>query len=373
MNFKDRLTRQLQVRKQNLSYRTLSVSQGLIDFSSNDYLGFARSTELASIINAKSIAANGSTGSRLLSGNSAYIESVEERLAGIFNAERALIFNSGYNANLAVLSCLPQRGDTVIYDELAHACIKDGARLSPAKRFSFRHNDLHDLELKLKNADGNVFVAVESVYSMDGDFCPLQELISLTNAYNAHIILDEAHTTGLMGLNGSGLATELGVEKNILVRIYTFGKAMGIHGACVSCDALLADYLINFSRPFIYTTAPDPHSIISIDSAFSYLGSNPHFQESITQRVDFFNKLFEKQIGRIPNKISGSHPVQAIVIPGNETARAAAMHLQSSGYDVRPILSPTVKAGQERLRICLHTFNSDDDISGLIDSLAAVI
>lgn len=375
MNLKGRLTRQLEARKQNLSYRTLSLSANLTDFISNDYLGLARSAELASLINSQNEATrqNGSTGSRLLSGNSALIESTEAQLCKVFGSERTLIFNSGYNANTAVLSCLPQRGDTIIYDELAHASIKDGARLSLAKRFSFKHNDLTDLEQKMQLAQGNVFIAVESVYSMDGDTCPLKELTELTKRHNAHIILDEAHTTGLTGKAGGGLAVLLGLEKDILIRIHTFGKAMGIHGACVACDAYLAEYLVNFSRPFIYTTALSPHSIASISCAFSFLEKHQYLQTEIEDRIKLFNNLFANKVGNQLKRPADNHPIQAIIIPDNDKVKAAANHLQSSGYDVRPILSPTVRAGEERLRICLHTFNSNDDISGLIDSLAALI
>ncbi|UII32593.1 pyridoxal phosphate-dependent aminotransferase family protein [Fulvivirga ulvae] len=375
MNLKERLDKQLEARKQNQSYRTLTLSENLIDFISNDYLGLARSPELAYLINSQNERThkNGSTGSRLLSGNSALTESTEAQLCKIFASEGSLIFNSGYSANLAVLSSIPQRGDTIIYDELAHASIKDGIRLSLAKRLSFRHNNLKDLEQKIISAEGNVFIAVESAYSMDGDFCPLQELVQLSQKYDSHIILDEAHTTGLIGASGGGLAVKLGLEKDVLVRIYTFGKAMGIHGACVACDNYLKEYLINFARPFIYTTALSPHSILSISNAFSYLEKHESLQRRIEDQVKLFNKLFTNKIGDQLKRPACDHPIQAIIIPGNDQVKAAARHLQLSGYDVRPILSPTVKVGEERLRICLHTFNSDDDISGLINSLANLI
>ena len=375
MNLENKLIKQLEAREQNLSYRKLSSPGKLIDFISNDYLGLARSKELASLINShhQSVLQNGSTGSRLLSGNSVLAESTETQLSKVFASERALIFNSGYTANMAVLSSIPQRGDTIVYDELAHASIKDGARLSVAKRLSFKHNNLQDLEFKVRSAAGNIFIVVESVYSMDGDFCPLRELVNLAKKYSAYIILDEAHTTGLIGSKGCGLAVELGLEKDILIRIHTFGKAMGIHGAAVACDSYLTEYLINFSRPFIYTTALSPHSILSISSAFTYLEKNASLQKEINDRINLFNKLFAQQIGNQLIRPAYDHPIQAIIIPGNDRVKAAAVHLQSSGYDVRPILSPTVKLGEERLRICLHTFNSDDDISGLIHSLAALI
>src|SRR4051812_47447788 len=209
--FADFIKGKLQKRRDDHSFRTLKNIEGLIDFTSNDYLGLARSELLYHRIQNKvqtlDLKHNGATGSRLLSGNSNYTEEVENKLAKIFNSEASLIFNSGYTANLAVLSSIPQKGDTILYDELAHACIKDGARLSLANRFSFRHNDLNDLEQKLNRCSGKIYIAVESIYSMDGDQCPLQDLVLLAEKYDVAIILDEAHSTGIFGKGGSGLAT----------------------------------------------------------------------------------------------------------------------------------------------------------------------
>lgn len=373
MKLESRLFDQLEARKQDQAFRSLGFKSNLVDFSSNDYLGLASSKKLLERINAKEVSSNGATGSRLLSGNSRYIEQVEAELAHIFQSETTLIFNSGYTANLAILSTLPQKGDTILYDELSHACIKDGARLSLAKRYSFKHNDLDDLERQLKTANGNVFVVVESVYSMDGDFCRLTELVELTGLYGAYVILDEAHTTGIMGPGGSGFSGELNLHNDIFIRAYTFGKGMGIHGAAIACSKMVADYFINFARPFIYTTAPSPHSVASIQAAFEHLSEHHELQKALNERVSYFNHLFDQKIGKNLTKISRGHPIQAILIPGNAAVQKASQHLQDSGYDVRPILSPTVKAGEERLRICLHTFNTDNDISGLIDSLATLI
>ncbi len=363
------LLKKLEERKEENSYRILRHDDSRIDFVSNDYLGLARSEELFTAIHttleSRGLHKNGSTGSRLLSGNSEYYEEVEKKLAGIFNAEAALIFNSGYSANLAILSSLPHRGDTVIYDELAHACIKDGARLSLASRFSFKHNDLHDLEQKLIKATGKIFVAVESVYSMDGDACPLEELVALVEKYNAFVMIDEAHGTGIRGERGSGYAASLKLEKRIDVRMYTFGKGMGVHGACVVGSRPLIDYLINFARPFIYTTASSPHFVASIDCAFDYLAKNIQLQNILKQKIE----LFRNQSQNLRNKIDSTSAIQAIVIPGNERVRRVASDLQQQGFDVRPILSPTVPEGFERLRICLHVYNTDDEIKQLVHTI----
>lgn len=338
-----------------------------IDFSSNDYLGLAHSDDLFRRIESKARSfigsgnLNGASGSRLLSGNSSFTQETEHKLSEIFLAPSALIFNSGYTANLAVMSSIPQRGDTIIYDELAHTCIKDGARLSLANRYTFRHNDLDDLQKKLSKAQGRIFIAIESIYSMDGDQCPLAEVVALAQKYSATIILDEAHSTGVTGAGGSGLATSLQLHDQIDIRIYTFGKAMGIHGACVVGSSELIHYLVNFARPFIYTTAMPPHSIAAIACAFDFLQENIHRQETLCQKIS----LFTKATYELKNSIVSTSAIQTALFPGNENVRKAAAFLQERNFDIRPILSPTVPAGKERLRICLHSYNEDRDILSL--------
>jgi len=356
---------QLHIREQEDRLRKLSHAGKGTDFCSNDYLGFARSKELFELISAKvkSIqpVRNGATGSRLLSGNNSYTEEVESKLVQIFKSEAALIFNSGYSANQAVLSSIPQRGDTIFYDELAHACIKDGARLSLASRFSFRHNDLNDLEKKISKAKGKIFIAVESIYSMDGDQCPLVELVTLSKKHNAFIILDEAHSTGVVGDKGSGLAVLEDFHREIAIRIYTFGKAMGVHGACVAGSKELISYLINFARPFIYTTALPMHSITSIDCAFDYLKNHLFLQDELQNVI----KLFLQSIEKFTDRTQSKSAIQTILVQGNKEARSASLRLQNAGFDIRPILSPTVPEGKERLRICLHSFNTKSEITDL--------
>jgi len=364
------LQKLLDERKNADSFRKLKSTHDLIDFCSNDYLGLARSRDLFDTIKSKTERLkppyNGSTGSRLLSGNNKLAEELEAKLAKIFHSKKTLLFNSGYTANLAVLSTLPQRGDTILYDELAHACIKDGARLSLASRFSFKHNDLNDLESKIKQAKGNIFIAVESIYSMDGDECPLEELTKIAEKYDATIILDEAHSTGSYGENGSGLAVQKKLEKKIAVRIYTFGKAMGVHGACVAGDETLIDYLINFARPFIYTTAMPPHSLISIGCAFDFLKQQIGLQEMLHEKIKLFKSGFER-IKLISTESNSS--IQNVIISGNSDVKDVAHYLEHHNFDCRAILSPTVKEGSERIRICLHTYNTEDEIGKLNEAL----
>lgn len=365
------LQKKLKKRHEENSLRKL-VNHINIDFTSNDYLGLARSENLYQLIQKKVNDLphlNGATGSRLLSGNNPYTEEVEQKLADTFKSEAALIFNSGYATNQAVLSSIPQRGDTILYDELVHACIRDGARLSLAGRFPFLHNNLNDLEDRLKRAKGNIFIAIESIYSMDGDQCPLQQIVELAEKYNATIILDEAHSTGVMGQNGSGYAASLGLEQRIPIRIYTFGKAMGVHGACVAGSSDLIEYMVNFARTFIFTTAMPTHSIASIDCAFKYLAHNINLQQELTERISVFKSESEKLNIQ---KLTSNSQIQGIIVPGNNSIKSVSSNLQTNGFDIRPILSPTVAKGSERLRICLHTFNTHEEIKQLVHLLSKV-
>lgn len=365
------LNTKLSQRQEEGLIRKLISTRLPADFFSNDYLGLARSKELSDNIEAlhqKLGVQNGSGGSRLLAGNSAFTEAVEKELSQIFNSEAALIFNSGYAANLSVLSSIPQKDDTILYDSLAHASLKDGARLSLARRYSFRHNDLEDLETKLKHSKGRIFVVVESIYSMDGDECPLPQIIALAEKYDATLILDEAHSTGVDGPKGAGLAVKHNLHEKIDIRIYTFGKGMGVHGACVAGPDTLIRYLINFARPFIYTTALSQHQVASIHCAFAYLGSNMDLQAKLKNKID----LYLRAAGSLANRTSSHSAIQTILCPGNENVRQLANTLQEKGFDVRPILSPTVPKGTERLRICLHTFNTDDEIHDLTKTLLSV-
>jgi len=371
----NKLEAKLKERELAGNLRTLTQSEGLIDFFSNDYLGLAKSKALFEAAEKElkqhflTTNLNGSTGSRLLSGNSNYVIELENYLAVFFKAEKALIFNSGYNANVSILSSIPQKDDTILYDELIHASLKEGARLSFAKRFSFKHNDLADLEKKIRKASGEVYIVVESVYSMDGDFCPLEQLVELVERYKAHLILDEAHSTGLWGKQGNGLACDKGLEDKIFSRIYTFGKAMGIHGACIAGSQVLINYLINFARPFIYTTSLPPHSLASIKAAFELVKESYTLRATIFNKIAFFREELTKQLGDAGNLIESSSPIQVIKVQGNSKAKAVAEKLNACGFDVRAILSPTVKEGEERLRLCLHIYNEDEQLVTLAKAL----
>lgn len=366
------LESKLKERTENGLLRKLTSTSLPFDFCSNDYLGFAKSSALKRLIDIQTEAvinfSNGSGGSRLLSGNHPYTEETEQFIANFHQAQSGLIFNSGYDANVGLLSSIPQRGDTIITDELIHASLIDGARLSYAERFRFKHNDLLDLEQKLKNAKGISYVVVESVYSMDGDTAPLTEISKLCDEYNANLIVDEAHAIGIFGEKGKGLVVQLKLQNKVFARIITFGKALGTHGAIILGSENLRNYLINFARSFIYTTAAPIHSIVAVNCAYQKL-LEANFAQEITEKIELYNTLI-KQI-KLP-VISSHSAIQTILFHNNADARNAALQLQNKGFDVRAILSPTVAVGKERLRICLHTYNSNQEITDLVAAIKSI-
>ncbi len=467
----DFLEQRIRERIEEGNLRTLTQNSSLKDFTSNDYLGFARSEKLGASIEKELDnylgTHHGASGSRLLSGNSKYAEFLENFLEELFNYP-VLIFNSGYNANIGVFSSIPQKQDTLILDEYIHASIIDGARLSGAKKEKFKHNDLENLEEILQKSTGNTFVGIESLYSMDGDFAPLTEMALLCQQYGAYLIVDEAHSTGIYGPDGKGRVAELGLEPLCFARIYTFGKALGTHGAMVVGSPLLKKYLINFARTFIYTTALPAHSMISILCAWKHRLQDQLEMDKLFQNIKFFEEAIpnknqpllrnqamhyqkessnfseintNKQSGTIrepsTNKESGTirepdtnwgpftnrtlssmgepdtkwepvtnrksnaniapsaieefntmvefnsigkreapkdnallSPIRSIIIPGNQEVKYFASQLRENGFDIRPILYPTVPKGQERIRICLHSFNEREEIKKLIEIIS---
>ena len=373
LKMQERLQRKLLKRQKQGNLRELKIPQNLCDFFSNDYLGLAGCGELTAQIQEHflqiKLITNGSTGSRLLSGNSEYAMNLENDLASRFKTEKSLLFNSGYAANLSLISTIAQKGDTIIYDQHSHACIKEGARLSYARHFSFRHNDLQDLQLKLEKAVGDKFVIVESLYSMEGDYAPIADLVGLCTAYEAHLIIDEAHTTGWLGDQGTGFTCLEKLEQQVLARVHTFGKALGVQGGCVAGPAWLIDYLVNFARPFIYTTAMPLYSLAAIKSAFLYLDANPELVDKLFNNIDHFGETLSK-LGWPRDRFNPNSPIQKIILGSNQKATKIASYLNANGMDVRPIMPPTVKEDSARIRICLHAYNSHQQIQKLIKLLA---
>lgn len=350
------------------SLRELKFNEDhLIDFSSNDYLGFAHSNLLKTkLIEELSIHKNytlGSTGSRLIFGNTQYIEELESCIAKYHQAETGLIFNSGYDANIGLLSSIANRNDTYICDELIHASLIDGVRLSKANKFTFKHNNLLSLEEKLRLAKGNIFVITESVFSMDGDFAPLNQMVALVTKYQANLIVDEAHATGVIGKKGEGLVQKLGLQNEVFARVITFGKAIGSHGAIVLGSQLLKTYLINFARSFIYTTAPSFHNLAIVKNAYQYLPQAEEIKQ-LQNLIAYFNSKI-KDIHQL--FINSESAIQSLLVSGNLECKATAKRIRDKGFNVKAILSPTVPIGKERIRICLHAYNTKEEIDNLIN------
>jgi len=336
-------------------FRSLSLFEGYTDFYSNDYLGMSSCN--SRVYNQSSH--SGSTGSRLISGNSSEAMTCEHFLASFFHSESALVFNSGYDANLGFFSAVPQKGEIIIYDELVHASIRDGIRLSNARNFSFKHNDIEDLAHKLSLVDGQVcYVVVESLYSMDGDFAPLNKITSLLQKHDFNIIVDDAHAVGVFGEQGKGLSYFY--RAFIFARIITFGKAYGAHGAAIlGCEELI-HFLINFSRSFIYTTAlPAFQYELIVDQISKSKDASSRIL--LSQNISLFRTLLGQDL------ISGiNSPIQVFQLNSDEKALLLAEKIQLNEIAVKAILPPTVPVGKATIRVCIHSFNSDTEIRKIV-------
>lgn len=375
--FPDNLFKKLEIRKKNNSLRQLPSGNELVDFASNDYLGLSRSEAVFNethqyLLNSGCIQ-NEATGSRLLSGNHNIYQEAEDYIAQFHESESALIFNSGYDANVGFFSSVPQKGDLILYDELCHASIRDGIQLSNAKAFKFNHNDFEDLErLIVRNQNGNIYIVTESVFSMDGD-CPiLEELVTLSDKYNCYLVIDEAHALGVFGDYGSGLVQELDLQDKFFARIMTFGKGLGCHGAAILGSKELKQYLVNFARSFIYTTGLSPHSVATILTAYQFLEKENQPIQSLKENIISFNQQ-KNLLGLKPLFVYSKSAIHCAIIPGNEKVKSIAKQIQDRGYDVKPILSPTVPEGQERLRFCLHSYNSKEEITEVLTLLSTFV
>ena len=389
----EKLQKKLSIRRDSDSLRTLNTSSGLVDFSSNDYLGFSSSLPIAKnigqraqeILDEHQIIANGATGSRLLSGNHTLYSQAETLIADSHNSETALMFNSGYDANIGFFQSVPQRGDLILYDEFIHASIRDGIQMSLARGYKFKHNNIADIEVlvdRLKvmhhlddqETTTAIYLVTESVFSMDGDTPDLMAITQLCKEHNIYLIVDEAHATGVMGKNGLGLVQELALENEIFARIITFGKGMGAHGAAILCSESLSSYLINFARSFIYTTGLPPHAVATIMAAYEQLDVQSDAQlpavGNLQELIVHFNSLLQKtELNDL--FIESNSAIHCAVVMGNEKVRTLSRKLEKENFEVKPILSPTVPEGQERLRVCLHAYNTKDEITALLTILKA--
>lgn len=382
-----KLAKKIEDRKACSSLRALANGQKLTDFTSNDYLGFASSESIFDraneILEEQNLRFIGATGSRLISGNHRLYEATESYIAEYHQAEACLIFNSGYDANVGMFSSIPKRGDLVFYDEYIHASIRDGIRMSNAKAYKFKHNDLNHLRNLLNghivktisgkskgNTIGNeVYIVTESVFSMDGDSPDLMSLSNICTNLGCHLIVDEAHAVGVMG-NGKGMIQELGLQSKVFARVITFGKALGSHGAAVLGSIELKIYLINFSRSLIYTTALPPHSVASTLAAYQRLASSRSML--LKDRISLF-KSTVREYNLEDFFIESQSAIQSCILPGNTIVKNIANILEEKGFNVKPVLAPTVKEGEERLRFCVHDFNTKQEIVEVIKNLAILI
>ena len=372
--FPKNLSDKLESRIANNALRQLPMSVDLVDFASNDYLGLSKSDFIFDTTHQflldRNIKNNGATGSRLLSGNHKLYTETEDFIAKFHQSETALIFNSGYDANVGFFSSVPQKGDLILYDELCHASIRDGIKLSNAKAYKFQHNDFEDLErLILRNQDAIIYIVTESVFSMDGDTPNLEDLVRVSDQYNCYLVIDEAHALGVFGEKGEGFVQMLGLQDHFFARIMTFGKGLGCHGAAVLGSPELKAYLVNFARSFIYTTGLSPHSVATILVAYQFLNENPEAIQVLKNNISHFNKM-KNSFSLKPIFVRSKSAIQSAIIPGNENVKLIASQLQEKGFDVKAILSPTVPEGQERLRFCLHSFNSPEEISEVLTLLS---
>ncbi|KAF4463802.1 Pyridoxal phosphate-dependent transferase major domain [Fusarium albosuccineum] len=375
-----------------------------VDFSSNDFLSLATSgllrmaffDELAKHPNFRL----GATSSRLLDGNSSYMETIEKEVAEFHNAEDSIIVNSGYEANGAIYTAIPRPGDAIVYDELVHASTHDGMKNSVAlTRVSFRHNDVDSLEETLvyirdtqpliQKGERSVIISVESIYSMDGDVCPLKEFVDIAKEVfplgNAQFVVDEAHGTGVVGRQGGGLVQELGLEKEIAIRMHTFGKALASNGACILSNSTVKTMLINYARGIIYTTAPSFLVLAGIRSGYNLLKAD--MTKRAQERVQYLVRLFFKTIQEHPayERAAETGILRVPLADGSESRPFVTQvvpvwtrphqnlflvfHLQMAKYCAYPIDFPVVPKGAPRVRCVFHNHNTDEEVKGLAHAL----
>ena len=381
MKIPNALQQKLQLRTESNALRKLPIPTNGIDFSSNDYLGFAKSQEIFDNTHQylvdKNIKVNGATGSRLISGNHNLYTITEKYIAKFHQSETALIFNSGYDANVGFFSSVPQRNDIILYDELCHASIRDGIQMSHAKSYKFQHNDYEDLESLLKRfvtlsgVEVSVYIVTESVFSMDGDTPNMETLVSVSEKFKALLVVDEAHALGVFGEKGEGLMQSQNLQDKIFARIMTFGKGLGCHGAAILGSAGLKEYLVNFARSFIYTTGLSPHSVATVLIAYQNLNQSCELKK-LKENISFFNQ--QKQLLGIKSLfVYSKSAIHSAIIPGNEKVKQIASQLQEKGFEVKAILSPTVPEGQERLRFCLHSYNTEKEMEEVLIELSKLV
>jgi len=352
--------------------RSLAEIRG-VNFCSNDYLGLAENLVLRERVAEAVRAAEkvGGTGSRLLSGQAKAWRELEEEFAKFAGTESALFFTTGYAANVGLLSSLAGKDDVIFSDERNHASLIDGMRLSGARKVIYPHLNLNALEDALRQEAGAPWrkvIVTESVFSMDGDIAPLQEIANLAEKYNAALILDEAHATAVHGPGGRGLAAAVGLTHRVLAIIHTCGKALASAGAFVCGPAELKEHLVNHARTFIFSTALPPYFAAQIRAALHLAGGMESDREGLLQRAAGLRDALQAEGFDTAGTASQIVPV---ILGGNEATLDAAEHLQREGFAVRGIRPPTVREGGSRLRLSLTTRIAREELSQLVQSIVA--
>jgi len=365
---------QLESLKRDSRLRALAPRSGK-DFASNDYLGLAGSTLLHDALRegmALGLPA-GSGGSRLLRGNHAAHEALEADAAAHFGSQSALFFATGFAANAALFATLPQRGDLVVHDSLIHASAHDGMKLGRAETRAARHNDAQSFDdvitaWRAEGGTGQVWIAVESLYSMDGDCAPLADLAEVAARHDAALIIDEAHATGVFGPGGAGLAHGLAGQPNV-VTLHTCGKALGCEGALVCAPRVVTDFLVNRARPFVFSTAPSPLIAHMVRRAIAIVAAHHDWREELFARVAEARRLLAPRLGAQ----AGTSQILPVIIGDDARTMRIAASLQRQGFDIRGIRPPTVPPGTARLRISITRNVSMGDIGALSESLDRIM
>jgi 8-amino-7-oxononanoate synthase len=368
---KQGLRRSLRVVESSRGTLITIAGRELVNFSSNDYLGLASHPEIASAMaEAAQRWGTGSTASRLICGTSTEHAALEEELAAAKGTEAALVFSTGVAAATGTIPALVGRGDVVILDKLAHACLIDGVHASGAKMRVFPHNDLAKLESHLRWArethpTGRHLIVTESVFSMDGDLAPLREIVELKDRHGAILFLDEAHAVGVRGRGAQGLAGELGLADRIEIQMGTLGKALGVSGGYIAGSRPLIDFLINRARSFIFSTAPSP-AIAAASRASLRIVQSPE-GDALRTRLQENLRLFADAIkAKLPPSA-----IMPLILGGEERAMSEGARLQEAGFFVPAIRYPTVPRKTARLRITFSAAHAPGQIGALAEALAA--
>ena len=359
--------------------RVLAPRRG-VDFASNDYLGLAESAELREAA-AQAVARGvppGSGGSRLLRGNHAEHEALEAEAAAFFGAEAALFLPTGFTANSALLATMPQREDHIFADALIHASSHEGFRLSRAPHSLFAHNDAQALADALAawragGAKGTAWIAVESLYSMDGDFAPLEDLAAVAARHDAVLVVDEAHATGVFGPGGRGCLAALGARPANVITLHTCGKGLGVEGALLCGPSVMREFLVNRARGFIFSTAPAPFAAAMVRAALRISAGGDDLRADLFERMETARQVLGPLGAECHFGPLGGSPIVPLVLGEDKRTMAVAAALQAKGFDIRGIRPPTVPEGTSRLRIVITRNASVEQIAALGDAVREVL